>query len=109
MLLARVQGAANKLGMELRNANTTAQASEFAAAEGCLGVVIDLRFPGLDITMAVDQLRASRTSPLIIVACGPHVHEASLDAARRAGCDVVATRGKLDRDAEVILAGMATS
>ena len=103
MLLSRTQGAANKLGLTLGNANDAAQAIEAAQAGECRGVIIDLRLPGLNIGELVPQLRATRDQELAIIACGPHVHEASLMAAREAGCDVVATRGQFDRDAETLL------
>ena len=109
MLLARTQGAANQLGIRLRNANSVAQASEFVADGATLGVVIDLRTPGLNIQATVSDIRASRPNNLIIAACGPHVHEGALQAAREAGCDVVATRGQFDRDAEAILGAMIAS
>ncbi len=103
MLLSRAQGAANKLGISLGNVNEPAQALAAAQDEECGGVVIDLRLPGLNIGELVAQLRASRDQKLSVIACGPHVHEASLMAAREAGCDMVATRGQFDRDAEAIL------
>ncbi|MDZ4656475.1 MAG: hypothetical protein SH868_02735 [Bythopirellula sp.] len=102
MLLSRAQGAANKQGITLHNVVDPAQAVTAAQTEEYRGVVIDLRLPGLNISELVSQLRAVRDK-FWIVACGPHVHEASLSAAREAGCDIVATRGQFDRDAEAIL------
>jgi DNA-binding response OmpR family regulator len=106
MLLSRTQGAANTLGITLRNANTGEQAIEFANDSDCRGVVIDLRTPGLSIIALVGALRTSHGSEFSVAACGPHVHEASLNAAREAGCDIVATRGQFERDAEAILGSM---
>jgi DNA-binding response OmpR family regulator len=106
MLLSRTQGAANKLGIVLRNATTGEQASEFSADANCRGVVIDLRTPGLNIAELVGALRTNHGGEFFIAACGPHVHEASLSAAREAGCDIVPTRGQFERDAEEILGSM---
>jgi DNA-binding NarL/FixJ family response regulator len=106
MLLSRTQGAANKLAATLRNANSDDQATDWAIEPECRGVVIDLRAPGLNIHELVAALRESRGADFAIVACGPHVHEASLNAAREAGCNTVATRGQFERDAEAILASM---
>lgn len=106
MLLARAQGAANKVGATLRNATSDVQASEWAAAADCCGIVVDLRTPGLNIDELVASLRETRGADFVVAACGPHVHEASLNAAREAGCTMVATRGQFERDAEAILASM---
>lgn len=103
MLQSRAEGAARKLGLALRIANTTAVALESVRDEGCRGIVIDLRFPQLDVGNLLPQLRSAGADNFCIVACGPHVHETSLHAARDAGCDLVATRGQFDRDAEEIL------
>lgn len=106
MLFSRTQGAASKVGATLANANTTEQTIQLASDPECRGVVIDLRTPGIDHAELVAGLRAAN-STVTIVACGPHVHEASLNAAREAGCDVVATRGQFERDAEAILTAMS--
>lgn len=102
ILLARAQGAANKLNITLLNANSTDQALELALAEPTQAMIIDLRLPGLNIGEIVTKVRDANQE-IAIVACGPHVHETSLTAAKHAGCDVVATRGQFERDAEVIL------
>jgi CheY-like chemotaxis protein len=108
MLQSRADGAARKVGLTLRNANDTAVALESARDEACRGIVIDLRLPQMDVGTLVSQLRSIRANEFFIVACGPHVHEASLNAAREAGCDLVATRGQFDRDAEEILRRFAS-
>lgn len=106
MLLSRTQGAADRLGVVLRSATSDEQASEWAVDPDCRGVVIDLRTPGLNVAELVAALRNAGGADFALVACGPHVHEASLNAAREAGCDVVATRGQFERDAEALLASM---
>ncbi len=100
MLGARVEGAARQCGLTMVTAAGHAPAIA-ASADECRAVLIDLRTPGLDIAELVNALR-QQTARLSIVACGPHVHEQRLDEARRAGCDLVVTRGQLDREAEAI-------
>lgn len=108
MLQSRAEGAALKVGLTLRNAIDVAVALETVCDQACRGIVIDLRFPQLDVGSLVSQLRSARADEFFIVACGPHVHETSLNAAREAGCDLVATRGQFDRDAEEILRRFAS-
>lgn len=100
MLGARVEGAARQCGLTM--VTVAGQAQAIAASRNeCQAVLIDLRAPGINVSELVDGLR-QETAGLSIVACGPHVHEQRLDEARRAGCDLVVTRGQLDREAEAI-------
>ncbi len=101
ILSARVVGAARSCGLEMITVAEPSRASE-VCDDSCKLVLVDLRCPGLDISSLVDSLRHERSSDLSIIACGPHVHEQRLEAARQAGCDVVVTRGQLERDAEAI-------
>jgi DNA-binding response OmpR family regulator len=103
MLQSRLGSAARNVGIEYLTANDAAKAIQLAADETCRGVVIDLKEPSLNIVELVANLRAARGHGFLIAACGPHVQEAALEAARSAGCDVVATRGQFERDAEAIL------
>lgn len=101
IVASRVESAARKCGLDI--ATGSAQAASVAAAdENCRMVLIDLRCPGLDLPKLVGALKLL-TPPPRIVAFGPHVHEQSLEAARAAGCDLVVTRGQLDREAESLL------
>jgi len=110
VLGARVEGAARKCGLTMVTAAGHAPAVA-ACGDDCRLVLIDLRSPGLDVAALVDELRQQTANPvpanlvpanLVIVACGPHVHEMRLDEARQAGCDLVVTRGQLEREAEAI-------
>jgi CheY-like chemotaxis protein len=65
-------------------------------------VLIDLSSPGLDVKKTVAAVR-ERLTGASIVAFGPHVQMAKLEAARDAGCDRVISRGQLDRDIQAIL------
>ncbi len=58
-------------------------------------VLVDLSTPNLDVRDIVDQLRGLNSPPIAILAFGPHVHQAKLDAAIAAGCDHVLTRGQM--------------
>lgn len=102
MLVSRTQGAANSLQMTLECASDAERAIDLATSPACRAVVIDLRTPNLDVAELVAKIR-DLDHDVPVIACSPHVHEASLTAARNAGCDVVATRGQFDRDAESIL------
>ena len=106
MISARVAEAAHQQGLDVMTVNDH-DAAVAAATETESGLLfVDLRLPGLRIGALVTAVRACRALHLPIVACGPHVHEANLAAAREAGCDAVVTRGQFDRDAENLLAEM---
>lgn len=100
MLASRVEGAARQCGLTMVTVAGQVPAVS-ASAEECQAVLIDLRTSGLDVAELVEALR-KQSDGLTIIACGPHVHEQRLDGARRAGCDLVVTRGQLDREAEAI-------
>jgi DNA-binding response OmpR family regulator len=103
MLQSRLGSAARHLGIVYLTANDAAKAIQLAADEACRGVVIDLKEHSLNIAELVANLRSTRGEGFLIAACGPHVQEAALNTARAAGCDIVATRGQFERDAEAIL------
>jgi DNA-binding response OmpR family regulator len=103
MLQSRLGSAARTLGIEYVVAGDAAKAVQLATDEACCGVVIDLKERLPDIAQLVADLRSERGEDFFIAACGPHVQEATLNAARDAGCSIVATRGQFERDAEAIL------
>jgi CheY-like chemotaxis protein len=72
-------------------------------AASCRLVLLDLSAPGLDAAEVVAALRERLPEAARIVAFGPHVQKAKLDAARAAGCDAVISRGQFDRDLDAIL------
>ena len=102
MLVSRLEGAARKLGWTLVTAATGAAADAWDRNE-IAAVVVDLRTLGAGIGAFAETWRAAGEAPPL-VACGPHVQEALLAAAREAGCAAVVTRGQIDHDAEHILA-----
>lgn len=101
MLVARLQGAATKLGWQLVTAPSAAAADQWKRSD-LAAVVVDLRCVGPAIAELAATWRATPPSPPL-VACGPHVQEALLAAARQAGCAAVVTRGQIDHAAESIL------
>jgi hypothetical protein len=103
MLVSAAQGAADRRHVMLVVAPDAPSVVRECGAGSTRLVVIDLRTPSLGIAALVAEIRAASPAPVRILACGPHVHEASLAAATSAGCDAVITRGEFDRriDAEL--------
>lgn len=56
-------------------------------------VVVHLETRGLDIVALMERMRSLPQPPRGVIAFGPHVHEARLEAARQAGCDEVLSKG----------------
>lgn len=103
MLQSRLGSAARNVGLEYVTASNSAKAIELAGDEACCGVLVDLKETALNLAELVTNLRSERGEGFFVAACGPHVQEASLNAARDADCSIVATRGQFERDAESIL------
>jgi len=101
ILASSVEGAARQNGLTVAQVAELSQAVAACAEDASL-LLVDLRLPGLDTADLVRQVREICTARVPIVACGPHVHEARLAQAREAGCDLVVTRGQLDRDMQNI-------
>jgi len=102
MLTSRLEGAARQLDVELMIAADGAAAVALCVERSSRLLIVDLRLPGLDVAELISQLQQQKER-LPLLACGPHVHEMRLAEARRAGCDLVVTRGQLDREAENLL------
>lgn len=98
MIGSRVEGAARQHGLKLVTIGNQAGVVEAAGDAESLVLIVDLQVSGLDIGALVTAVRGSREPSVPIVAFGPHVHEARLEAARAANCDAVLTRGQLDRE-----------
>ncbi|MDA7977218.1 MAG: hypothetical protein MPJ50_00450 [Pirellulales bacterium] len=102
---SQVSGAASRVGMTLR---TIASVDNFSDAVNNASVVlIDLSLPGISIVDLMAEARSSTCPPTEIVAFGPHVHEARLQAARDAGCDMVMSQGAFTTAMNDILARAA--
>ncbi len=101
---SRVAGVARRLDAPM---NVVASAEALSASfnadpqQGAV-VLLDLNFPAVDVADVAARIEAIGT-PSVMIAFGPHVHEAKLDAARAAGCDFVLTRGQFDSQMEAVL------
>ena len=94
---SRIAGITNQLGAPLITApNFDVLAAKLNEAPEIALAVIDLNSPGADPAAIVPRLQSLGNPPKFIVAFGPHVHEAKLEAARTAGCNLVLTRGQFD-------------
>ena len=81
-------------------------ASALAAKAGELSprlVILDLSTPRLDVSGTIGSLTADASARPMIIAFGPHVHEALLAAAREAGCDRVLSRGQFHAQVDELL------
>jgi DNA-binding NtrC family response regulator len=70
-------------------------------------VAVDLGTAGIDVPALVQRLKGRTENVPAIVAYGPHVHEAALEAAKEAGCDAVVSRGQFMSQADAIFARYA--
>ena len=94
MTASQVQMPATNAGASLSFADTTAALLE-QCGDGAIDLVIfDLATLDKPIGEVTDQLRSLPAPPGKMIAFGPHVHEAKLQAARDAGCDEVLARGQ---------------
>jgi CheY-like chemotaxis protein len=94
---SRISATARSLGLQVRTVRSAAGLEQLAAQEKPACVILDLANPSLEITDAVPRLRPEGQVP-VIVAYGSHVDTAGLNAARRAGCDVVLPRSRFVED-----------
>lgn len=67
-------------------------------------ILVDLELSGVNLTELVTSIPDRKRTR--VVAYGPHGQTVRLDAARQAGCDLVLSRGQLDRDLEQLLDSM---
>ena len=102
MFASRVGAQANELNISIETVSSVAQLDESLACQPTL-FVIDLA------AVATDQLEATvatvrdRAPNATIIAFGPHVWEAKLQAAQQAGCDQVLSRGQLHKEMTELL------
>jgi AmiR/NasT family two-component response regulator len=106
---SKVAGAAAREGVRLEVALDVASLAEKAAAAQPVLAIIDLTLPRIDLGSIVGQLRGLPAAPRAIIAFGPHVHEALLEAAREAGCDQVISRGQFHARLDEILRTAVTA
>lgn len=108
MLASAAHGAADRHGAKLIVAPDPSAAIAASADDATRLLAIDLRTPGLDVATFMAEIRAASESPIHVMACAPHVHEASLAQAQQAGCDEVVSRGEFERRLSAALERLAS-
>ena len=72
-------------------------------------VFVNLETRGLAIEDLMASLEEAPVKPVAVVAFGPHVHEAKLQAARDAGCQAVLSKGGFHARASELVAQFLAS
>jgi CheY-like chemotaxis protein len=103
MTRSRIAAAAERLGVAAEFANSAHALVELVRDRGAELVILDLEHPSLHVAELVPALRADGADGLQVVAFGPHVHEARLQAAAAAGCDRVLARGTFYSQLDAVL------
>lgn len=103
MVSSRVEGAAERVGAAVKSVATVNDIVTLCDQSPPRLVIVDLSTPSLDIAGLVEQTKTATETAPAILAFGPHVHESLLAAARRAGCDEVASRGQFFAQLDAIL------
>lgn len=102
---ALIRSAAEQAGAASVMALDSASAlRRLAEADSAAIVVINLETRGLDIAALTADFASAAKQPDAVIAFGPHVHEAALQAAQAAGCDEVVSRGKFHASARELIA-----
>ena len=99
MASSKVAPVASGLGVPFRAVGSPAAISEITPPPKL--IVLDLNSPLGDVSQVVATLKCLSPPPQVI-AFGPHVHEAKLQAAVNAGCDAVFVRGQFHAQAAEI-------
>lgn len=99
MFTTKIEGAVRSQGGSLYTTSDSQAAADFASSENAALLMIDLTLPRVDLV----ELFESLPEKVRTLAYGPHVHEAKLAAASNAGCDLVVSRGELDRKLNAVL------
>lgn len=94
MFTSRIAGEARALGLTVKPVRSLDQLFDLARTESPSCVLLDLAFPGLDLTELFRRLSEACPTLPRVVAYGSHVDTARLQAARAAGCDPVLPRSK---------------
>jgi CheY-like chemotaxis protein len=94
MFASRITGEARALGLLVRPVRTLEHLFGLVRQEEPSCVLLDLAFPGLELSDFFRQLSEACPSLPRVVAYGSHVDTQLLQAARAAGCDPVLPRSK---------------
>lgn len=106
MAAAPIEHAARQLGVECR-AITACQLNDVDRSDDLQVVVVDLNAVD-QVAEVIATVRSSVGESVPIIAFGPHVHVAKLEAAKEAGCSQVLTRGQFHQaTARIISAAVA--
>ena len=97
-----VTGTAAALGHEVAVAGDVAEAVALCHTRPTAYVIIDLGMVEIEVKAAVARLREA-AGAVPVIAYGPHVDKAHLDAARAAGCDEVLPRSKFSTELPALL------
>ena len=100
---SQISGPAQTLGLRVDVAHDAEQAAARMREGGLHGVLINLTLPGLNVADLLAAIPDGADRPRV-VAFGPHVQTARLDAARQAGCDEVLPRSRFSAELPAILA-----
>jgi len=103
VVASRVEGAAARVRASLQPAATIDRAVELCEQSRVQLIIVDLSAPALKPKELLERLDSLADNRPVVVAFGPHVHEALLSAAREAGCDEVMSRGQFLGQLEAIL------
>jgi DNA-binding NtrC family response regulator len=106
---SRIEAAARQAGIEFRMVGSVDSAVAACAANPVILLIVDLTTPGIEVPALVGRIQDQSHGTPAIVAFGPHVHEASLAAARDAGCHEVLTRGQFMSQVDAIIARCAAA
>ncbi|MEZ6057317.1 MAG: hypothetical protein R3C01_11490 [Planctomycetaceae bacterium] len=102
MFSSRVSFAAETRSRTIRISAELPALMETLSRETCELLLIDLESPGIALSKLLAAIPSREQT--FVIAYGPHVQTARLDAAQQAGCDLVLSRGQFDRELDQILA-----
>jgi CheY-like chemotaxis protein len=100
---SRIAGAARARGLSVKTARTLDRLEELARAEAPRCIVFDLETKNVNVSEAVQRIRAVVSPPPRFTAFGSHVDVVALRAARDAGCDPVLARSQFAENLEALL------
>ena len=100
---SRVTGAATACALQMSVVADGDQLLAGMQAGSVHFVLLDFSTPGLNLLDLVPRIRAAASTPVSVIAFGPHVNVAGMAAAKQAGCDEVYTRGQFNNQMVDIL------
>ncbi len=94
LFASRIVGQARALALSLQTARSLDQFFDMAHCDSPSCAILDLSFPGLDLSSFFQRLSETATTVRRVVAYGSHIDVERLRSARAAGCDPVLPRSK---------------